>query len=129
MLRAFRPRQAVAKIPATRSGVIYGEREFFEQKLAKAAKEGHIYASGEDARVSNQNKSCGSGVFRRCRLRALCELLFKPLHLGSGYAGIGRARSPLRGLMPGGTPASTKDPSPLQTHPAYPVHPCLNPSP
>ncbi len=38
------------------------EKRIYEQKLAKAAKDGHIYASGENARVSNQNKSCDSGV-------------------------------------------------------------------
>ena len=65
------------------------QKRILEQKVAKAAKEGHVYASGENARVSNQNKSCASGVFRRWRLRVLCELLFKTLHLGSGYAGLG----------------------------------------
>jgi hypothetical protein len=66
------------------------QKRIFEQKVAKAAKEGHIYASGENARVSNQNKSCDSGVSRRWRLCVLCELLFKALHLGSGYAGLGK---------------------------------------
>jgi hypothetical protein len=65
------------------------QKRIFEQ-LAKAAKEGHIYASGENARVSNQNKSCASGVSRRWRLCVLRELLFKALHLGSGYAGLGK---------------------------------------
>jgi hypothetical protein len=65
------------------------QKRIFEQKVAKTAKEGHIYASGENARVSNQNKSCDSGVSRCWRLCVLCELLFKTLHPGSGYAGLG----------------------------------------
>jgi len=65
------------------------QKRIFEQKLTKAAKEGYGYSYGDDARVSNQNKSCASGVFRRWRLRGLRDLLFKTLHLGSGYAGLG----------------------------------------